>query len=274
MARGRSSSPEHRGRVTVNECTVHRGDVCGPRHRVTTWPVGGGRVKDRCTCTCGREFPVTAEGAAAHLVEPIAPGEAVEVPVGRSATWTMAADLPPDAGSPIASPGVVPVETPALHVPTEAVGEPTREIRALAKHMVKVMHRAPGVGLAANQVGVGLRLFVQVHKRAAPEAMVDPEIRASEGTWTYTEGCLSLVLDESQAPVDRPRRVQVRGRTVHGDVVEVTADGILARILQHEIDHLDGIEYVQRLVGEEHDRVYGVMAAAGLDVTVVPPTPY
>jgi len=274
MASDRRGNPEHRGRVTVSECPVHRGEQCAPRHRVTIWPVDGGRVKDRCTCTCGRRFPVTADGAAEHLVDPIDPGGAVEVPPGRGATWTMAADLPPDAGSPIASPGVVPVETPVLHVATEPVGAVTREIKALVKHMVRVMHRAPGVGLAANQVGVGLRLFVQVHKGAAPEAMVDPEIRASDGTWTYTEGCLSLVLDDAHAPVDRPRRVQVRARTVHGEVVEVTADGILARILQHEIDHLDGIEYVQRLVGEHHDRVYGLMADAGLDVDCVPPTPY
>jgi len=274
MASDRRGNPEHRGRVTVSECPVHRGEQCAPRHRVTTWPVDGGRVKDRCTCTCGRRFPVTTDGAAAHLVDPIDPGAAVEVPPGRGATWTMAADLPPDAGSPIASPGVVPVETPVLHVATEPVGAVTREIKALVKHMVRVMHRAPGVGLAANQVGVGLRLFVQVHKGAAPEALVDPEIRASDGTWTYTEGCLSLVLDDAHAPVDRPRRVQVRARTVHGEVVEVTADGILARILQHEIDHLDGIEYVQRLVGEHHDRVYGLMADAGLDVDCVPPTPY
>ena len=102
----------------------------------------------------------------------------------------------------------------------------------------------------------------------------DPEVRAAEGTWTYTEGCLSLEVDGTHAPLDRPKFVQIRGRTVHGDAIEVTADEVVARICQHEIDHLDGIEYVQRLVGDHHDRVYEVMAADGIDVSVLPDAPY
>src|SRR5690606_3292462 len=159
------------------------------------------------------------------------------------------------------------------HRPTERVGRVTPEIRAFAKHMVKVMHRAPGVGLAANQVGAPLRMFVQVHKRAMPEVVIDPEVRATEGAWTYTAGCLSRAVGGTHAPLDRPKFVQVRGRTLHGDVMEVTADEIVARICQHEIDHLDGIEYVQRLIGEPHDRVYDVLRADGIDLSHLPERP-
>ncbi|QYG91927.1 hypothetical protein HC251_05380 [Iamia sp. SCSIO 61187] len=273
-AKGRSDV-EHVGRVTLSSCPV-RGDdrPCAPLNRVTVWPVEGGPVKECCTCSCGRRFPTSHPDAAEHLVPPIAPGEAVAVAPGRSETWTGDDVWPADDHDERAAVGVVPVETPVLHRPTEPVGRITPEIKAFAKHMVKVMHRAPGVGLAANQVGAPLRMFVQVHKRAMPEVVVDPEVRAAEGTWTYTEGCLSLEVDGTHAPLDRPKFVQIRGRTVHGDAIEVTADEIVARICQHEIDHLDGIEYVQRLVGDHHDRVYEVLAADGIDVSVLPDHPY
>lgn len=271
----RTQDVEHVGRVTLSSCPV-RGDdrPCLPLNRVTTWPVDGGAVKDHCTCSCGRRFPVSHAEAAEHIVPPVAPGEAVAVAPGASETWTGEGVWPADEHDERAAVGVVPVETPVLHEATQPVGRITPEIRAFAKHMVKVMHRAPGVGLAANQVGAPLRMFVQVHKRAVPEVVVDPEVRATEGTWDYTEGCLSLEVDGTHAPLVRPKRVQVRGRTVHGDVVEVTADEVVARICQHEIDHLDGIEYVQRLTGEHHDRVYGLLRDDGIDVTVLPDRPY
>ncbi|HEU5152833.1 MAG TPA: peptide deformylase [Iamia sp.] len=277
MARkkGRRGDVEHVGRVTLSSCPVRGGDrPCLPLNRVTTWPVEGGPVKEWCTCSCGRRFPTSHPEAAEHLVPVDAPGEAVVVAPGRSETWAGEGVWPADEQDPRAAVGVVPVETPVLHRPTEPVGRITPEIKAFAKHMVKVMHRAPGVGLAANQVGAPLRMFVQVHKRAMPEVLVDPEIRATEGTWTFTEGCLSLEVEDAHAPVDRPRIIQVRGRTLHGDVVEVTADEIVARICQHEIDHLDGIEYVQRLTGEHHERVYALMADDGIDTAVLPDAPY
>ncbi len=250
--RGRGRDVEHAGRVTHTDCPV-RGDdrPCLPLHRITRWGVDGGKVTDLCTCSCGRRFSTGHPEAAEHLVAPVAPGEAVVVEPGASATWTMAEVQPFDAEEPRAAKGVVPVETEALHHPTRPVGEVTRDVKALAKHMIKVMHRAPGVGLAANQVGVSLRLFVQVHRRALPETLVDPEVRATEGTWTYPEGCLSLQVEDTDARLVRPRRIQVRARTLHGDVLEATLDEVVARICQHEIDHLDGIEYVQRLTGDD-----------------------
>lgn len=277
MARkkGRRGDVEHVGRVTLSSCPV-RGDdqPCAPLNRITTWPVDGGPVKEWCTCSCGRRFPTSHPDAAEHLVPVRDPGEPVVVEPGLSETWAGEGVWPADDHDERAAVGVVPVETPVLHRPTSPVGRITPAIRDFGKHMVKVMHRAPGVGLAANQVGAPVRMFVQVHKRAMPEVVVDPEVRATGGTWTYTEGCLSLEVEGTHARLDRPKFVQVRGRTLHGDVFEVTADEVVARICQHEIDHLDGIEYVQRLTGEAHDRVYDVLRADGVDVTVLPDTPY
>lgn len=266
---------EHAGRVTRTECPVRGEDQpCRPLNRITTWPVEGGKVKEWCTCVCGRRYKAGDPDAPDHLVEVDRPGAPVEVVPGASETWDPSVVADADSGVPRAATGVVPVETQVLHEPTLPVGRITPEIKTLAKHMVKVMHRAPGVGLAANQVGAPLRLFVQVHRKALPETLVDPEVRATAGTWTYREGCLSLVVEGTGAPVDRPRRIQVRARTLHGDVVEATLDEVLARICQHEIDHLDGIEYVQRLVGDEHDRVYAAMRDDGVDVSHLPARPY
>lgn len=274
--RGRAvKDVEHAGRVTHSECPVRRDDrPCEPLNRVSRWGVDGGRVAELCTCICGRRFSTNHPDAAEHLLDPLAAGDPIEVAPGASETWSIDQIWPFDAEVPRAAKGVVPVETEVLHRPTERVGRVTSDIKALAKHMVKVMHRAPGVGLAANQVGVPLRLFVQAHKRALPETLVDPEVRATEGTWTYPEGCLSLEVEEVGSRLVRPRRIQVRARTLHGDVLEATLDEVVARICQHEIDHLDGIEYVQRLVGDDRDRVYEAMAAEGINTSWLPPTPY
>lgn len=273
-AKGRGDV-EHVGRVTLSSCPVRGGDQpCAPLNRLSQWKVDGGPVKEWCTCSCGRRFSIGHPDAAEHLVPVEAPGEAVVVEPGRSETWAGEGVWPADDHDERAAVGVVPVETPVLHEPTAPVGRITPAIKAFAKHMVKVMHRAPGVGLAANQVGAPLRMFVQVHKRAMPEVVIDPVIRSTAGTWSYTEGCLSLEVEGTSARLDRPRRIQVRARTLHGEVFEVTADEVVARICQHEIDHLDGIEYVQRLTGDAQERVYGVLDDDGIDLTYLPLRPY
>ena len=261
--------------MTHVDCPVRgEGRPHAPLNRVTTWRIDGSKVRDHCTCSCGLRFSASHPDAAEHLVAPLDPGGAVAVEPGASATWCFAEAWPNDREDDRAVTGVVPVETQVLHRSTQAVGVVTADVRQLAKHMVKVMHRAPGVGLAANQVGAPLRMFVQVHKRALPEVLIDPEVRAAEGHWTYSEGCLSLQVEGTDAPVVRPKWIQVRARTLHGDVVEATLDEVVARICQHEIDHLDGIEYVQRLTGDDEERVYRTLATEGIDTAWLPPTPY
>lgn len=194
-------------------------------------------------------------GASSRWPEPVRPTDADHV-AGRAAA------------------GVVPIGTTALHEPTERIGAITDEVRDLSRHLLEVMHHAPGVGLAANQVGMPVRMFVQVHRRAAPETFVDPDIRATGGVWLYNEGCLSLAVEGSHQDIRRPRRVQVRARTIEGDTFEITADEVLARILQHEIDHLDGLMYVQRSSPPARDELYALLESVGIDTSIVPPRPY
>ena len=275
MSQRRKKGPgtvRHAGRVTVSVCKARGGErPCVPLNRISLWDARG-RLKEWCTCTCGRRYRANDPDAPDHLLEPLGPIESVAP--GASADWPADQLLAADEELPHAAVGIVPLGTAALHEPTRPVGEITDDVRSFVKHLVSVMHHAPGVGLAANQVGLPVRLFVQVHKRAAPEAFVDPEIRATTSVWGYNEGCLSLQVEGAHLDVRRPKRVQVRARTVHGESFEITADEVVGRILQHEIDHLDGLMYLQRSEPPGRDELYELLDREGIDTSVVPPTPY
>ncbi|MBX6374493.1 MAG: peptide deformylase [Acetobacteraceae bacterium] len=122
-------------------------------------------------------------------------------------------------------------------------------VRALVPRMFAAMYAAPGIGLAAPQVGVGLRLAVvdlQPDDKPAPMVLVNPEVvAASEERALREEGCLSL--PGQYAEVERPARVKVRFHDLTGARQEIEADGLLAACLQHEIDHLDGVLFVDHL---------------------------
>lgn len=122
-------------------------------------------------------------------------------------------------------------------------------VRALVPRMFAAMYAAPGIGLAAPQVGVSLRLVVidlQPEGRREPLVLVNPEILArSAETETREEGCLSL--PDQYAEITRPREIRVRWQDETGACREATASGLLARCIQHEVDHLDGILFVDYL---------------------------
>jgi peptide deformylase len=125
------------------------------------------------------------------------------------------------------------------------VGRVTAEIQRLADDMVETMRGANGVGLAAPQVGVSKRLFVaEVEERV--HVLVDPEIVKMEGEEADTEGCLSIPGIIGAVP--RASHVVVRGKNRRGRGITVEADGLLARVFQHEIDHLDGVLFLDRVV--------------------------
>jgi peptide deformylase len=123
------------------------------------------------------------------------------------------------------------------------------QVRALVPRMFDAMYRAPGIGLAAPQVGVLLRFAVidlMPNDKRAPIVLVNPEIVAtSEELATHEEGCLSL--PGMYADVTRPARVKVRYHDEAGAQHEIEADGMLAACLQHEIDHLHGVLFVDHL---------------------------
>ncbi|MDR7418022.1 MAG: peptide deformylase [Armatimonadota bacterium] len=132
------------------------------------------------------------------------------------------------------------------------VGKVTREVGLLLDQMLATMHAANGLGLAAPQVGEGVRALVaQVEDRVV--TLVDPEIIAREGEETAAEACLSIPGVVGDVP--RSAAVTVRGRNRRGRKVTISAAGLLARVLQHEIDHLDGILFLDRVRDQSTIRV-------------------
>lgn len=123
------------------------------------------------------------------------------------------------------------------------------ELQRLIDDMLETMYAAPGVGLAAPQVGVSSRLFViDTSSDTEPGRVVilaNPEIVLAQDQIEVEEGCLSV--PDYSAKVKRARRVEVRGHDRHGAPVVVSGEDLLARVLQHEIDHLDGVLFIDRL---------------------------
>jgi peptide deformylase len=139
---------------------------------------------------------------------------------------------------------------PRLKVTSPPVDRVDDEVRRLMDDMLETMYHVPGIGLAAPQVGVHKRVIVVDAARKdedpAPMKLANPEvIWASEEVGTYEEGCLSL--PEHYAEVTRPDRVRVRYLDYEGEIREMEADGVLATCIQHEIDHLDGILFVDHI---------------------------
>ncbi len=110
--------------------------------------------------------------------------------------------------------------------------------------MIDTMYAAPGIGLAAPQIGVQKRLFVW-DIGTGPNAMINPEMVESDGEWTFEEGCLSV--PGLSWDIVRPKQVHVVGRDLEGNEVSFEADEFEARMFQHELDHLAGILLIERL---------------------------
>jgi len=140
---------------------------------------------------------------------------------------------------------------PVLETPTARVETITDEIRELVRDMIETMYAAPGVGLAANQVGVSLRLAViDISVGEDPSAlivMINPEIIDTSGKQIEEEGCLSI--PGYTEFVQRPSNAAIRALNLEGKEFTMEGEGLLARAFCHETDHLDGKLYVHRLGG-------------------------
>ena len=138
---------------------------------------------------------------------------------------------------------------PILKEKAQSVDKIDETIRQLVRDMAETMYAAPGVGLAAPQVGHSLRVAVLDLNRAdQPKGLIvliNPEIVASEGECTWDEGCLSI--PEYNEEVKRKKKVVVRYTDLDGKPQEIIGEELLAIALQHEIDHLDGILFIDRL---------------------------
>jgi peptide deformylase len=131
----------------------------------------------------------------------------------------------------------------------EPITEIDEEVVKLVDHMTETMYSAPGIGLAATQVGVAKQVLVVDIAPRRPESelivLINPEIVAAEGEVIFEEGCLSV--PDYQAEVKRHEKITVRGLNLKGEEVEIEAEGLLAVVLQHEIDHLNGMLFIDRL---------------------------
>ncbi|MFS8035680.1 peptide deformylase [Xanthobacter sp. AM11] len=142
-----------------------------------------------------------------------------------------------------------------ISAPVEAIDG---EIRKLVEDMFDTMYDAPGIGLAAIQIGVEKRVVTidvaREGEEKKPIALINPEIIAvSEELSVYSEGCLSI--PEYYEEVERPARVAVRFQDVEGKVREVEAEGLFATCVQHEIDHLNGVLFIDHISKLKRDRV-------------------
>ncbi|MDP9824436.1 peptide deformylase [Kineosporia succinea] len=171
--------------------------------------------------------------------------------------WTDQAGLPPGRARRVTMRG-----NPVLHQPCREITEFGPELKQLVADMFVSMEAANGVGLAANQIGVDARLFVYHCPDADEEfhtgAIVNPVLVPAAGSSLRPpdedeEGCLSV--PGEYAPLARPAVAEVEGLDVDGKPLRVRGDGMLARCLQHETDHTNGVLYVDRLTGPELSRV-------------------
>jgi peptide deformylase len=145
-----------------------------------------------------------------------------------------------------------------LRLVSTTVEKVTAEVRKLAEDMLETMYDAPGIGLAAIQVGIPQRLItMDLAKKEGPpnpRVFINPEITwSSEDLSVYEEGCLSI--PEYYEEVERPAKVRVRFTDLDGKVHEEEADGLYATCIQHEIDHLNGVLFVDYLSKLKRDRV-------------------
>jgi peptide deformylase len=142
-------------------------------------------------------------------------------------------------------------DQPILRRKAKGVKRADDEVTRLASDMLETMYNASGIGLAATQVGSLHRLLVvdiaeaEQKSTPAPIVFLNPEIVDEEGSITMEEGCLSL--PDLRDNVDRPEKIVVRYRDLQFREQELTADGLLSRVIQHELDHLNGILFFDRL---------------------------
>jgi peptide deformylase len=146
---------------------------------------------------------------------------------------------------------VVQFPDPRLKLVSKPITQITDEIRELAADMIEVMYDEPGIGLAAPQVGASVRMFVidtawsdeEIGRH--PLVVINPEISERDGRITWDEGCLSV--PDYNAVVERDARITLRGLDLDGNPIVEHAEGLRAVCIQHEVDHLDGILFIDRI---------------------------
>jgi peptide deformylase len=154
---------------------------------------------------------------------------------------------------------------PVLREPSRDVETFDELMHRLYADMLETMYKAPGVGLAAPQIGLSLRFFVYDAERGnGPGAIANPVLSEMEEEIIQDEGCLSI--PNLWYPTARAERVRVDGLDLHGDPVTVHAEGLLARVFQHETDHLNGMLFIDRLSEEDRRKAMSTLREQELGV--------
>ncbi len=154
---------------------------------------------------------------------------------------------------------------PVLKRPTAEVTDIAGGLVKLVDAMYETMRDAPGVGLAAPQVGVQKRFFVyEIPDETGPHALLNPYVIETAGEWEYEEGCLSL--PGLAFDIVRPKLVTVKGLDLDGNEVVIQGDELLGRVFLHEIDHLDGVLMLERLDADQRKIAMRELREQGMGV--------
>lgn len=163
---------------------------------------------------------------------------------------------------------IFPIRTfgdPVLRTPAKEVTVVDDKIRKLVEDMVETMYDAPGVGLAAPQIGVGLRVAVfDTGDGLGARTMINPELVEASGEWEYEEGCLSV--PGYWWEIERPEYARIRALDENGDEVTYEGSELMGRVLQHEYQHLDGILIIDQLPRRERKRALKELSEQALGI--------
>ncbi len=151
---------------------------------------------------------------------------------------------------------------PVLRQATTNVENIDASVVHLVEDMIETMYEAPGVGLAASQVGVQKRVFVY-DIGDGPSVVLNPTITESSGEWTYEEGCLSV--PGLYWPIVRPNHVLLEGIDLDGNDIQIEGSELLGRVLQHETDHLDGVLLIERLDPDQYKEAMKILRSQALN---------
>jgi peptide deformylase len=157
---------------------------------------------------------------------------------------------------------------PVLNSVTTEIDDIDGRVAQLADVMIETMYEAPGVGLAANQIGVQKRLFVY-DKGDGPVVVVNPVIVESQGEWTYEEGCLSV--PGLSWEITRPNEIHLKGYDLDGNEIDVDTEEFEGRIFQHEMDHLNGVLLIERLDPDQRRAAKKLLRQRNLEVSRTDP---
>lgn len=142
---------------------------------------------------------------------------------------------------------------PVLRLETKPITDIDATVHTLARDMIETMYEAPGVGLAANQIGISRRIAVfDAQDELGPRVMINPQVVEANGEFTMEEGCLSV--PGHWWEISRPAFARVKALDLDGNDVEYAGDGLLGRVLQHEVAHLDGGLLIDALPRRERKR--------------------